>query len=206
MSLFEIELNEKFKILNSSVFWDEKKFKEFYQLNCLNDTNNDNIENYINEYRFKIHQDLFVIDNYRYEFDEINNVVLSNIYDSDINSNEHILYPEWLLFLISMKKKKVRLISEKEFHEYLHYFKYIAEIRYKKYIIRNVHNYICFDEYKNISNIKTSLHNSLLVYLKKSEYETNELYEYLNFLYRFHQELKDNEKYKLMWNIEVYIQ
>ena len=42
--------------------------------------------------------------------------------------------------------------------------------------------------------------------MKKSEYETKELYEYLNFLYMFYQELKDNEKYKLMWNIEVYIQ
>lgn len=206
MNLFEIELNKKFKILNSCVFLNEIKFKEFYKLNRLNDINNDNIENYINEYRFKIHQDLFVIDNYRYEFDEINNVVLSNIYDSNINSNEHILYPEWLLFLISIKKKKVRFIGEKEFHEYLHYFKYIAEIRYKKYIIRNIKNYICFDEYKNISNIKTPLHDSLLEYLKKSEYETKELYEYLNFLYMFHQELKDNEKYKLMWNIEVYIQ
>jgi len=206
MSLFEIELNEKFKLLNSNVFWDEKKFKEFYQLNCLNDTNNDNIENYINEYRFKIEQDLFLTNNDRYEFDEINNMILSNIYNSNANSTEHLVYPEWLLFILSIKKEKIRFINEKEFHEYLHYFKYIAEIRYKKYIIRNVHKYICFNEYKNISKIKISLHNSLLVYLKKSKYETNELYEYLNFLYRFHQELKDNEKYKLMWNIEIYIQ
>lgn len=56
-----------------------------------------------------------------------------------------------------------------------------------------------------LSDIKNSLHDSLLEYLKKSKYETKELYEYLNFLYKFHQELKDNEKYKLMWNIEVYI-
>ena len=57
-----------------------------------------------------------------------------------------------------------------------------------------------------VPDIENSLHDSLLEYLKESEYETEELYDYLNFLYKFHQELKDNEKYKLMWNIEVYIQ
>jgi hypothetical protein len=104
------------------------------------------------------------------------------------------------------KKNKVQFISEKEFDKYLEYFKYIAEIRYKKYIKRNLKNYICFEEYKNLSDIKTSLQNSLLEYLKKTEYETNELYEYLNFLYKFHQEFKDNEKYKLMWNLEPYVE
>lgn len=206
MSLFEIELNSDFKILNSKIFFDDKDLKKYYKLNKLNDTYNDNIEEIIEEYKLFIHQDLFVINNYKYEFDEINNMILSNIYKSNANSTEHLVYPEWLLFILSIKKEKVRFINEKEFYKYLEYFKYIAEIRYKKYIIRNVSNYINFKELKKLSDIKNSLHDSLLEYLKKSEYETTELYEYLNFLYMFHQELKDNEKYKLMWNIEVYIQ
>lgn len=202
MSLFEIELNSNFKILNSNIFFDDKDLKKYYKLNKLND----NIKEMIEKDKLYIHQDLFVMNNYTYEFDEINNVILSNIYKSNSNSTEHLVYPEWLLFIISIKKEKVRLINEKEFYEYLEYFKYIAEIRYKKYIIRNVRNYIHFEQFKKASDIKDSLHNSFLEYLKKSKYETEELYEYLNFLYKFHQELKDNEKYKLMWNIEVYIQ
>ncbi|MCT7610540.1 hypothetical protein N5U14_06745 [Aliarcobacter butzleri] len=205
MSLFEIELNSDFKILNSNIFFDDKDLKKYYKLNKLNDNYDDNIEEIIEKYKFFIHQDLFVIDNCRYESDKINYIILSNIYKSNANSKEHILHPEWLLFLISIKKKKVKSIDEKEFHKYLEYFKYIAEIRYKKYIIRNVRNYIDFKELEKVSDIKKSLHNSLLKYLKESEYETEELYDYLNFLYKFHQELKDNEKYKLMWNIEVYI-
>lgn len=206
MSLFEIELNSNFKILNSNIFFDDKDLKKYYKLNKLNDNYDDNIKEMIEKDKLYIHQDLFVMNNYTYEFDEINNVILSNIYKSNSNSTEHLVYPEWLLFIISIKKEKVRLINEKEFYEYLEYFKYIAEIRYKKYIIRNVRNYIHFEQFEKVSDIKDSLHNSFLEYLKKSEYETEELYEYLNFLYKFHQELKDNEKYKLMWNIEVYIQ
>jgi len=206
VSLFEIELNSEFKILNSKIFFDEKKLKKYYKLNKLNDNYDDDIKEMIEEHKLYIHQDLFVINNYKYEFDEINNMILSNIYKSNANSTEHLVYPEWLLFLISIKKEKVRFINEKEFYKYLEYFKYIAEIRYKNYIIRNVRNYINFKELGKVSDIENSLHDSLLEYLKKSEYETKELYEYLNFLYRFHQELKDNEKYKLMWNIEVYIQ
>lgn len=206
MSLFEIELNSDFKILNSKIFFDDKDLKKYYKLNKLNDTYNDNIEEIIEEYKLFIHQDLFVISKYRYEFDEINNMILSNIYKSTANSNEYILYPEWLLFFISIKKGKVRDISEKEFYKYLEYFKYIAEIRYKNYIIRNVRNYINFKELGKVSDIENSLHDSLLKYLKESQYQTKELYEYLNFLYMFHKGLKDNEKYKLMWNIEVYIE
>lgn len=33
MSLFEIELNSDFKILNSSVFFNEKDLKKYYKLN-----------------------------------------------------------------------------------------------------------------------------------------------------------------------------
>lgn len=206
MSLFEIELNSDFKILNSNIFFNEKDLKKYYKLNKLNDNYDDDIKEMIEKDKLFIHQDLFVMNNYTYELDEIKNVVLSNIYQLNINSTEHLVYPEWLLFLISIKKRKVNFVDEKEFYEYLEYFKYISEIRYKKYIIRNVRNYINFQELKKLSDIKNSLHKSFLEYLKKSEYETKELYEYLNFLYRFHQELKDNEKYKLMWNIEVYIQ
>ncbi|MCG3665218.1 hypothetical protein L5F09_05605 [Aliarcobacter butzleri] len=205
MSLFEIELNSDFKIHNSNIFFDEKKLKKYYKLNKLNDNYDDDIKEMIEEHKLYAHQDLFVINNYKYEFDEINNIILSNIYKSNANSKEHILYPEWLLFFISIKKEKVRFIKEKEFYKYLEYFTYIAEIRYKKYIIRNVRNYIDFKEWGKVSDIENSLHDSLLEYLKESEYETEELYDYLNFLYKFHQELKDNEKYKLMWNIEVYI-
>jgi hypothetical protein len=37
VSLFEIELNKDFKILNSSVFLNEQDFKKYYKSNKLND-------------------------------------------------------------------------------------------------------------------------------------------------------------------------
>lgn len=205
MSLFEIELNNEFKILDSNIFFNEKDLKKYYKSNKLND-GYDDIQEFIDKYKLQIHQNLFVIDGYTYEVNEINNIFLSNIYESNINSTEYTLYPEWLLFYISIKKDKVQFISEKEFDKYLEYFKYIAEIRYKNYINRNLKNYVCFKEYKNLVDNKISVQNSLLEYINKTEYEINDLYEYLTFLYKFHQELKDNEKYKLMWNLEPYIE
>ena len=132
MSLFEIELNSNFKILNSNIFFNEKDLKKYYKLNKLNDNYDDDIKEMIEKDKLFIHQDLFVMNNYTYELDEIKNVVLSNIYQLNINSTEHLVYPEWLLFLISIKKRKVNFVDEKEFYEYLEYFKYISEIRYKK--------------------------------------------------------------------------
>jgi len=206
MSLFEIELNKDFKILNSNIFLKEDEFKKFYKKNNLNDRDNDDISNYLEEsLLFKVHHDSFVMSNYRYEIDELIDIIKKNLYISNENSNEEILYPEWLLFYIAIKKEQVPFVNEKDFKKYLELFKYIAEIRYKKYIIRNVKNYISFSQYKEAANIKSILHKNLLEFLNNSQLDEKLLFEYLDYIFWFHYELKENEKYKLMWNLETYI-
>lgn len=206
MSLFEIELNKDFKILNSSVFLNEQDFKKYYKSNKLNDGYDDNIQELVNPYKFNIHQDKFVIYGYHYDYKEIENVIVSNVYELNCDCNEINLYPEWLLFLIAIKKNKIQFISEHEFDKYLPYFKYIAEIRYKKFIIRNVRNYIKYNEYSSVNNYRKTLHDNFLKYLNSTRHKIEDLYSFLDFLYKFYQELKENEKYKLMWNLEIYIE
>lgn len=206
MSLFEIEISTEFKILNSFVFLDEQELEKFYKLNNLNDGYKDDISKYfLEDFSLKVFHDLFVMYKYQYELDEISNIIKSEIYTLNKDSDEKTLYPEWLLFYIAINKKQVPFVSEKEFLEYLEFFKYIAEIRYKKYVIRNVKNFVCHTQYNQISSIQETLQNQLIKYINQSGFETEKLYKCLNFLYLFHTKLKDNEKYKLMWNIETYI-
>ncbi|MDO8453794.1 MAG: hypothetical protein Q7S59_04425, partial [Sulfurimonas sp.] len=129
MSIFEIELNPDFYILNSDIYITKNNFERYCK--------NNNIE-------FK---------------DDISKEYL-------VDSN---LYPDWLLFYLYENFNK----------NYIVFFKYIAEARYEKYE-------------KNI-------------YKDNNKYTKDELYSFMYFLYIFHQELKDREKYKLMWNLEVYM-
>jgi len=206
MSLFEIDLNKDFKIVHSSVFLNNNDFQKYFQKNSLNNDFNDKFENYVEEeYFLTIHQDFFVTSRYRYEVDEIFAVINENIYYKNKDSKEIVLYPEWLLFYIAMEKKYIVNIPKQEFLDYLKKFKYISEIRYKKYIIRNLEDYLNIKELANLKSYKEKLNNQFLLFLKRTKFETKVLYNFLNFIYKFHHELKNKEKYKLMWNIEVYI-
>jgi hypothetical protein len=206
VSLFEIEINKDFKILNSKVFFDKGNLEKYYKLNNLNNGCKDDISEYLtDDTSFKVHHNLFTSANYRYDTEEVSNIINSNIYELNEKSNEDILYPEWIIFLIAVFKNKTPFIHEKEFKEYLIHFKYIAEIRYKQYIIRNIVNYLNIQEKTNYIQIKETLFAEYEEYINSSSFETKELLNFLNFLYRFHSALKDNENYKLMWNIEAYI-
>ncbi len=214
MSLFEIEINDNFKILNREVFLKKDEFEKYYKLNNLNDGYRDDISEYLlDDVSLKVHPDYFCMYNYgfssgyliRYSIQEISTIITSDLYELNKNSNEEVFYPEWLLFLIAIKKRRIQFISEDNFRTYIKYFKFIAEIRYKTYIIRNIRNYINFNKMKNPNKFQKPLYNQLYQYAKNSQFEISEVYAFLNFLYSFHDELKEKEKYKLMWNLEVYI-
>ena len=206
MSLFEIDIHKDFQILNTDVFLNREKFEKYYKSNNLNDGYKDDISEYLLEdLSLKVYHDLFVMSNFRYDVEEISSIIQSNLYLSNTDSKEEILYPEWMLFFIAIIKKKVSFIHEKEFREYLKYFKHIAEIRYKRYIIRNADNFLHYKYYKKSDDIKDSLYSEFLEYLTDSKFTTEELFSFLNFIYSFHFQLKENEKYKLMWNLETYI-
>ena len=66
-------------------------------------------------------------------------------------------------------------------NKYVNIFQYVAEVRHEKYIKSN---------YKYSSSIK----------FNKEIFES-----YLNQLLVFYQDLKRDERYKLMWNLEIYI-
>ena len=214
MSLFEVEINKNFKISNIEVFLSKKELEKYYKLNNLNNGYSDDISVYLlDDLSLNVHHDSFLLYNYgfsdgyilRYDIKEITNIVKSNLYLLNKDSNEEVLYPEWLLFFIAIVKKKVKFISENSFRKYLKFWKHIAEVRYKSYIIRGISNYINIADIKNSDSYKDPLYNDLKQYAKNSNFETSELFDYLNFLYAFYNELKENESYKLMWNLEEYI-
>lgn len=207
MSLFEIEINGNFKISNGEVFLNEDELKKYYKLNNLNDGYSDDISEYLldDDIPLMVQHDNFCIYQYRYDSQEISTIIASDLYELNKDSNEEVLYPEWLLFFIAIKKGQVSFISEDEFRRYIKHFKFIAEIRYKKYIIRNIRNYINLKEYKDAYIFQEPLSDTLSKYSKNVQYKISEMYNFLNFLYDFHYQLKEKEKYKLMWNLEVYI-
>jgi len=206
MSLFEIDIHKDFQILNTNVFLSREKLEKYYKLNNLNDGYKDDISEYLlDNLSLKVYHDLFVMSNFRYDAEELLSIIKSNLYLSNIESKEEILYPEWILFFIAIVKKKVSFIHEKEFRDYLKYFKYIAEVRYKRYIIRNINNFIHHKHYGKSDDIKDDLYSQFLEYLNDSKFTTEELFSFLNFIYSLHLQLKENEKYKLMWNLETYI-
>jgi len=211
--LFEIELNPDFKILNSRIFLEEKDFKKFYKSNNLNDGYDDNIDDYLSEEHILnvddesilANQDISVYYVY-YEEDEILGIINSSVYSLCGRSDEKKLYPEWMLFYIAVKKRQVDFIYEATFNENLDCFKYIAEMRYKEYVIRNVRNFISpFTKSHHIDEIRDTLQDKYLEYVRSLDLDTERLFNFLDFLYDFHYRLKDNEKYKLMWNVETYI-
>jgi len=207
MSLFEIEIDSNFKISNGEIFLNEDELKKYYKLNNLNDGYSDDTSEYLldDDIPLMVQHDNFCIYQYRYDRQEISTIIASDLYELNKDSNEEVLYPEWLLFLIAIKKRKVSFVREDEFRRYIKHFKFIAEIRYKKYIIRNIGNYINLKEYKDAYIFQESLSDTLSKYSKNVQYKISEMYNFLNFLYDFHYQLKEKEKYKLMWNLEVYI-
>jgi len=127
--IFEIELNPKFKISNSSVYVSKNSFLEY----CKN-----------NNIKFS-----------KEELEENKKYLVKN------------LYPDWLLFTSSGWFSR----------DWIEAFEYIAQSRDKKNI----------DQHSIKFNSK-----KFNIYLEK--------------LFHFHQCLKDKEQYKLMWNLEVYIE
>ena len=65
MSLFEIEINDNFKILNREVFLKKDEFEKYYKLNNLNDGYGDDISEYLLDDVFlEVHPDYFCMYNY----------------------------------------------------------------------------------------------------------------------------------------------
>ncbi len=211
MSLFEIELNRDFQILNSIVFLEDNDFKKFYKLNGLNDGYDDDIIHYIDNNLLQVETNSLVakrgyLGEEKDNFDTIIHFMGQRLNTTPLQDAQMIyLYPEWLLFLVAVKKLKGLFIKEEEFKGHFIGFHYIAEIRHKDYVIRNLKNFISCQDYKNVEEFQMQLYASFTTFLNVTILEQTYLFDFLNFLYKMHYRLKDREKYKLMWNLEIYI-
>ena len=184
MSLFEIDIHKDFQIIDTEVFLNREEFEKYYKLNNLNDGYKDDISEYLlDDLSLKVYHDLFVMSNFRYEVEEVLSIIKSDLYLLNTESKEAILYPEWMLFFITIIKHEVSFIHEKKFRKYLKFFKHIAEIRYKKYIIRNIDNFLHHKYYGKSDDIKDDLHTKLFEYLIDAKFTTDELFSFLNFLF-----------------------
>lgn len=208
MTLFEIELDSKFKILNSSAFLDYKEFREYYNLNNLSN-NEDDFTDFISD-KFLYTSCLGTEKGNYGEIGSSFNSLVEHLkfgvkQQSEI-SKTITLYPEWLLFYIAIKKIKKLSILEQTFLKYVDIFHYICCLRNKNYIIRNTRNFLLIHEYSKMEERQKELNNIFLESLDPSKFTIELLRKFLRFLYiNLHLEFKKQEKYKLMWNTEVYI-
>ncbi len=200
MSLFEIDINSDFKITNCSVFLTETDFKTYYKKNNLNAGYDDDIGAFLPDNELlKIDSDSLLDERYSTPF-------LTAFVHTDIYAKKsETIYPEWLLFYIAIKKTNALASFEIEFLEYVELVKYIAEIRYKKFVVRNTLNYINYEEIKDTDEIRLALHAEFIKYIEVRKFDVEFLFSALYFLNTFYNELQVNERYKIMWNLEIYI-
>lgn len=156
----------------------------------------------LNQYNNKSEEESYSI---RYENSNIVDFIKNDLFNN--NSYHKILsttlYPEWLLFYISINKYESLRFFKNDFNKYIELFKYIAQIRYKKYVKLHVDRYV--NNFENLNDFKKKLNNEFLIFLKSFERGEDELFDFLYFLNILRRTYKDIEKYKLMWNIETYI-
>lgn len=210
MSLFEIDLNYDFKILGCGVFLSENEFYRFYDLNKLYISympdRKEMKELLLKNDEYRVYKNNLLTKQYSYTSNDISNYIKNNLYDKKMLSHDdEEFYPEWQLFYIAINKFEALQGFKNNFIKYLELFKYIAEIRYKKWLQYNLDYCLCICEMKDKDKIKDLLKDDLMTYLNNSIQDEDNLFNFLYFLKELRRIAKDIEKYKLMWNIETYI-
>lgn len=210
MGIFEVDLNKDFKIVDLIAFLNHQEFAKYYILNNLHDDKFDKEEFtkwIIPEHALSVESTSFLCQRgARSTMADIAELIKKDIYGVAKSGNTVTLYQEWQLFYIAIKKIKPLRSCENDLLKHLEAFKYIAEIRYKQYIVQNLQNFICLDELGKVDSAKISLNKILLEYIKNHYIKAEDLFEFLRFLSAFRRALQDAEKYKLMWNLgDTYI-
>lgn len=210
MSLFEIDLNYDFKILGCGVFLSENEFYRFYDLNKLYISympdRKEMKELLLKNDEYRVYTNNLLTKQYSYTSNDISNYIKNNLYNKKMLSHDdEEFHPEWQLFYIAINKFEALQGFKNNFIKYLELFKYIAEIRYKKWLQYNLDYCLCICEMKDKDKIKDLLKDDLMTYLNNSIQDEDNLFNFLYFLKELRRIAKDIEKYKLMWNIETYI-
>ncbi|AXA34245.1 hypothetical protein [Francisella adeliensis] len=204
MTIFSVNLNDNFKILDKKVYFNENDFLKLCKSTSLDIVKNE-LTNYKLENKLiKVNPNNFPLTTRRYSKEELCKYIESEYQLNGLNK-EKPLYPEWLLFYIATQNFSFVYTSKAEFEKHISFFEIIAEIRHKNYIKSNRTRFI--NTFDNNDELLNSLENSFNLFIELLTKESNieKLYNFLAFLWKFHDELKAKEKYKLMWNLEAYI-
>ncbi len=227
MTIFEIQLNQNFKFDSDISFLKEDKFNKYFKINNSNKAFKDNEfkEFILNDYVLNIDMNSILsndmmtptsIPKYNNDKEILKSIMKLNIteaYKQHFKYNTStkttceffgveqniVLYPNWQLFYISLKDLKSSNYPEKKFMSYISRFEEVVENVFKDYIIRNIENYI---KIENKSNLQKELYDELYNYQKKYFKDKKLLLDFLKYILELHFLFKENEKYKLMWNLE----
>lgn len=206
MTIFSLELNKDFKISNTKrqrIYFHEKNFLDLCKNNSLKISKDDLSSYNLEDRLIKVNPNNFPFPTHRYSKEELCNYIESE-YQLNGLSEEKSLYPEWLLFYMTVQNNFCHT-SKNEFEKFIPFFEIITEIRHKNHIKNNPKNLInTFNNYDELLKDLENNFNSFIELLAKKSNE-EELFNFLAFLWKFHNELKSAEKYKLMWNFETYI-
>ncbi len=223
MSLFEIELNDNFFFKNGSPFLTEDDFHRFYRQNNI-------YTGYaINEFKEFLYEDItfqvqyysILINRFTYRrtaHKNLKKIINMNIYEAYYHHKENhsgteltqdlfgcaedkTLYPSWQFFYIAIGKLIFADYYQKDFIDNIYYFKKLTETILKEYFIRNSHIDFNFENNEKAFEYKKELFEIFKDYNKKN-YDKDSLVLFLKYLLQLHYLLRDNEKYKLMWNLE----
>lgn len=208
MTIFSVDLNRDFKILDKKVYFNENDFFKLCKSNSLDIRENELAKYELENKLIKVNPNNFPLISLQYDYNikDLCKYIEESEYQLNGLNEQKSLYPEWLLFYVAVQKFSFLYTSKNEFEKHISFFKKIAAIRHKDYIRKAPDNYIfILDE--NRESFINALNKSFNILIADATKVNNEadLFNFLAFLCNFHKELKSAEKYKLMWNLETYI-
>lgn len=223
MSLFEIELNDNFFFKNGSPFLREDDFHRFYRQNNIYTgyATNEFKEFLYEDITFKVQHYSILMNRFTYRrtaHKDLKKIINMNIYEAYYHHKENhsgteltqdlfgcaedkTLYPIWQFFYIGIGKLMFANHNQTDFIDNIDYFKKLTETMLKEYFIRNSHIDFNFENNEKAFEYKKELFEIFKEYNRKN-YDKDSLVLFLKYLLKLHYLLRDNEKYKLMWNLE----
>ena len=223
MSLFEIELNHNFLFKNGSPFLTEDDFYRFYKQNNIHSSflKEEFMPLLYEDTYFEVQHYSILMNRLQFRrnaYEDLKRIIKMDIYEAYYQhkenhsgteltqdlfgcANDKTLYPAWQLFYISIGKLMFSHHNQKEFIENISYFRKLSDMIFKEYLIRNCHIDLTFKNNEKLFEFKNELFVIFNDY-NKSVYTSEGLIDFLKYLLKLHYLLCDNEKYKLMWNLE----
>ncbi|MBK2357145.1 hypothetical protein [Francisella hispaniensis] len=124
MTIFSLELNKDFKISNKKrqrIYFHEKNFLDLCKNNSLKISKDDLSSYNLEDRLIKVNPNNFPFPTHRYSKEELCNYIESE-YQLNGLSEEKSLYPEWLLFYMTVQNNFCHT-SKNEFEKFIPFLK-----------------------------------------------------------------------------------